>query len=103
MKKSILLLSVLLFSINFANSQRIINKLKRQTCRCIKKENISELEEIEKCFLKVSKRNFKRIKRIYKTDSTDYETGVKIGELVGWKLQENCTIYKAILKEEEKQ
>ena len=103
MKKYFLLLSIILITVSTAHSQRIVNKISRKICRCVKKENVKNKITLKKCFDKeVSKNGDKWIRR-FKTDSSDYSNGVKIGEQIANSFIKNCPSIKAILEDEKEQ
>lgn len=83
----------LFFLISFSNSifsQDMSEKLAKKICKCLEKEKIKSIEEMNPCFEKVIVDNLKGLYKAYKVKSIDEIDFDKLGVEIGVKLMKEC-------------
>jgi hypothetical protein len=90
MNKPLILLFLILFFSNSIFSQDMPEKLAKKICKCLEKEQIKTIEEMNPCFEKVLVDNLKEIYKAYKIKSIEELDFDKLGLEIGAKLMKEC-------------
>lgn len=71
-------------------SQDLVNKLSKQLCECLEKEQIKDPNEMNGCFEDIIVNNLKDIKEYYKAKTLDEINMEEFGGKIGAKLIKEC-------------
>lgn len=90
MNKSLLFLFFIIIFSNPIFSQDMSKKLAEKICKCLEKEKIKTIEQMNPCFEKVLIENLKEIYKVYKVKSIEELDFNKLGIEIGAKLMKEC-------------
>ena len=91
-KKLLPLLIGLLFPL-FSIGQDVPKKIAKQICKCLEKEEVTSLEDIDPCFEKVLVKNFENLYKFYDVETIDEINFDKLGAEIAVLLSKECDYF----------
>ncbi|MFD1015470.1 hypothetical protein [Winogradskyella rapida] len=89
--KRIIILSIILLGTSYnLTAQEIIDKLTKELCKCIEKQEVKNTTEMEPCFEDLLISNLKEIKEHYKAETMDDINMEEVGNKIGAKMIKEC-------------
>lgn len=87
----IILISIILLGTSYnLSAQDIIDKLTKELCKCIEKQETKTTNDIGPCYEDLLINNLKEIKKFYKTDTLEDIDFEQIGNKIGVKMVKEC-------------
>lgn len=88
--RSIIIAILLLFASHQLTAQDLMDKLARQLCKCVEKQQVKSLPEMEACFEDLLINNYNDLKKYYKAETLDDIDLEDFGITIGAKVIKDC-------------